>query len=242
MEPNDSQDERKRGKPSKDRPWCWCEKVAVKMITETFSESKQSASARSLYLALCELASDKQSETFTANKALIAHKAGVSVSTAARLLNGLEELGLVKIDRNVAAGVFKAPNTYTLLAIGHSDLSIGNGRKRSKTDKVEKSRKTRSAKKTRSSNGTRHRSADVVCFDGSELVSEEQREAIDYYNAMLAPRGWLPVNKLAPEIEKALDTFYGDNIRSLVEAVIERPDDVSIPKRKTLVRLLWDNY
>ena len=70
-----------RGNPGKDRPWCWCEKDALEMITETFSESNQSASARSVYVSLCQIASDEGSNTFTVNKALIAHKAGVSVKT-----------------------------------------------------------------------------------------------------------------------------------------------------------------
>src|SRR5205823_3824211 len=104
----------------------------------------QAVSARSLYLALCELASDKQSETFTVNKALIAHKAAVSVKTVERLLHGFEELALVRVDRNVAratSGSIKSANTYALLAMRHGDAtSMRHGSKQgSKSDTVEES-------------------------------------------------------------------------------------------------------
>jgi len=102
------------------------------MITEQFSESNQSASARSVYVALCELSSDYQNDTFRASKALIAHKSGVSVSTVQRLLNIFEKFEVVHVERGFLNGV-KAANTYTLLPIGHSylsmrhsDLSIGH--------------------------------------------------------------------------------------------------------------------
>lgn len=74
------------------------------------------------------------------------------------------------------------------------------------------------------------------------MVSEEQEQAIDYYNTSLAPLGWLPVTKVSDELTKALEIFDGDDIRRLVDVVIEGSDDISIPKRKTLVRLLWSNY
>jgi hypothetical protein len=118
-----------RGKPSKGRPWCWQEKDALTMITDTFSESDQAASACSVYVALTELASDNGTETFTAKKALIAHKAGVSVSTVARLLKGFEQLGVVKIGRGLVpavSGAIKSPNTYTLLPMRNNDVSIGH--------------------------------------------------------------------------------------------------------------------
>jgi hypothetical protein len=54
--------------------------------------------------------------------------------------------------------------------------------------------------------------------------------------------GFDPVTLLSPELEKALEVFDGDDIRDLVDAVVNGSPDVTIPKRKTLVRLLWDNY
>lgn len=126
------------------------------MITEAFSESNQAASARSLYLALTELASDEGSETFTVSKALISHKAGISVKTAERLLPGLESLQLVKIDRNTqpGAGAIKAVSTYTLLSLRHEVASSlrHHGHNGSKSDKVKeplKNRMKESVKKER---------------------------------------------------------------------------------------------
>src|SRR5437773_6254345 len=96
----------------KSAPFCWQHKEPLQMITETFSESDQAASARSVYLALTELASDNGSERFTATKALIAHRAGLSISTTERLLKGFEQINLVAITRN-RIGAWKQPNSYT---------------------------------------------------------------------------------------------------------------------------------
>jgi len=99
------------------------------------------ASARSVYTALTELASDSGREDFSETKALIAHKAGVSIKTAERVLNGLEELGLVTIERslvNAGSGAIRAPNRYTLCAIRHHDAaSMRHQQSSSVSDKVE---------------------------------------------------------------------------------------------------------
>ncbi len=80
---------------------------------------------------MTEIASDMQSETFIASKAQIAHRAGVSYRTVDNLLVGFENIGVVGISRRVASansGRIKAPNQYTLLAIGNGDAStISNG-------------------------------------------------------------------------------------------------------------------
>jgi hypothetical protein len=127
-------------------PFAWQHKDTLRIITETFSESDQTASARSLYVALTELASDNESETFTATKALIGHKAGLSYSTVQRLLKGLQQLNLIRIQPGRINGALKTANTYTLLTIGHSDRTIGHGRFRSNPDKVEEKRRTKNKK------------------------------------------------------------------------------------------------
>jgi hypothetical protein len=63
-----------------------------------------------------------------------------------------------------------------------------------------------------------------------------------YFNSKLTPRGWLPVTKISEELEKALEIFEADDVRELTDAAAENSVDINIPKRKTLVRLLWDNY
>jgi hypothetical protein len=96
---------------------------------------------------------------------------------------------------------------------------------------------------THSSNAP-HRFAalrDGVCFEREEFVSEEHREAIHYFNAQLVRLGWLPVTRISEELERAFEKFNAYDIRRLVDAVVANSPDV-IPKRKTLVRLLWSNY
>ena len=150
MKRNASRDESKidnigRGKPSAERPWLWVEKKALAMITDTFSESKpkQAGNARSVYVSLCQIASDERSDTFTVNKALIAYKAGVSVKTVERLLPDLEALGLVTIRPNKAAGMFKTANTYTLLPMRRGDASLRQFGDSQLSDKVDKTDKTK---------------------------------------------------------------------------------------------------
>jgi len=121
----------------KDAPFCWLHKEPLEMIAETFSESDQAASARSVYLALTELASDNGSERFTATKALIAHRACLSISTTERLLKGFEQLNLVAITRN-RIGAWKQPNTYTLLTIRNGYATLRNGQPRSNPDRTRK--------------------------------------------------------------------------------------------------------
>ncbi len=135
---------------TKDGPFCWQNKKVLSLVTETFAESNQAASARSVLVALSEVASDEQSETFKVNKALIASKAGVSVKTAERILRGLEELRLVLITRSTAAagyGAIKSANTYTLIAMRQQVVTTQRhravttmrqeGKHTSKTDKAE---------------------------------------------------------------------------------------------------------
>ncbi len=130
----------------KDGPYCWQNKKVLTHITETFAESDRAASARSVYVALSEVASDKRSDTFKVRKALIAYKAGVSIKTVERILKDLEKLGLVKSERGfaeVGSGTIKAPNTYTLLSmrLGDATTMRHEGKPTSKSDKVEESEK-----------------------------------------------------------------------------------------------------
>jgi Helix-turn-helix domain len=87
------------------------------------------------------------------------------------------------------------------------------------------------------------RKSRLIDFDRDGLLSEDQHEAIAHYNRELKPLGFSPVTKISPELEKVLDVFPADDIRRLVDVVANGDaDDDSIPKRRTLVRLLWHNY
>jgi hypothetical protein len=132
-EKSETQPSSDRSRHIKNAAFCWQQKAALARINEGFAEAKCVASGRSVYVAMTQLASDAQSETFTSNIALIGHKAGLSYHTVEKILKGLEELGLIairRVSRASNSGLIKAPSTYTLLAIGNGCSStIGNGQK-----------------------------------------------------------------------------------------------------------------
>jgi len=99
-----------------DGPWAWATKDALRHINETFADSGLLVSARSVYLALCEVASDKQAETFQISVAAICARSGVGDRWARKLLHHLRQAGVVAIRENKAAGGLNLPSTYTLLA------------------------------------------------------------------------------------------------------------------------------
>ena len=107
-----------RGKPSKGGPWCWCEKEILQMIRDHLTDGHgHCAEPLSVYLALTQLASDKHSETFTATISQIATLAGVSYRTTWDILNRLETLKVIRVQRNTLPGTKgNAPSNYTLCA------------------------------------------------------------------------------------------------------------------------------
>ncbi len=75
------------------------------------------AAARSVMLALSEIASDKQSDTFTASTSYIAQRAGVTSKTVQRMINTFKRLGFVKTQPRSANGL-KLASEYSLIR-GH---------------------------------------------------------------------------------------------------------------------------
>src|SRR5215472_5797086 len=59
----------------KDGPFYWASKAAKRMIRQKVGDMKNGASILATYSALCELASDRQSEAFDAQHKEIADKA-----------------------------------------------------------------------------------------------------------------------------------------------------------------------
>jgi len=146
MKTNDSNQET-QVRLIRNAPFAWQHKTILKMINDAFSDADRCVSARSVYLALTELASDHGVETFTETKALIAHKAMVSVKTVERILKGFEELGIVKVERAFASsnsGTIQAPNTYTLVALRLDDVAtLRLGGTHSKSEKVEQRKESK---------------------------------------------------------------------------------------------------
>lgn len=105
---------------TKREPWCWLGKRPLRILADVFAEGKVGslAAARSVYLALSEIASDKQSDTFTVATLYIAQRAGVTSKTVGRVLKVLKRLGFVKVQGRAASGL-KLANQYTLVRGGY---------------------------------------------------------------------------------------------------------------------------
>jgi hypothetical protein len=124
MEPND---EIKPRQIKVDKPFCWQSKSAMKTMADIFDATRNTASARSVYVALSEIQSDEGSESFTRTIAQIASRAGVSYRTTTTILNCFEQANFIAVKRNTIAGTkLQAPSTYVLL--GNHCLTIGNGK------------------------------------------------------------------------------------------------------------------
>jgi hypothetical protein len=100
----------------KDAPFCWQHKPALRLIRDSFDTEKTVASALGVYLALTEIASDKESEIFETTHGWLAQKSGLSARTVQNRLAGLSQIGLVK----VSTPALKSPSTYRLLPVPQS--------------------------------------------------------------------------------------------------------------------------
>ena len=97
-------------KPS-ESPFCWQSKVALRKIRESFDGENTVASAIGTYVALTEIASDEQSETFDTTHLYISSKSGLSASTVKKRVQGLKEIGII----DIYTPKLKGPCTYWLL-------------------------------------------------------------------------------------------------------------------------------
>jgi hypothetical protein len=127
---------------TKDAPFCWQSKEALRCIRDWFDESNNVASALATYLALSEIESNTGSAgAFTVTQSEIAKRAGVGQRTVRTILLGLKACHLLKVSSNFYdGGHFRAPSTYELLrsaptgnscrTIGNNFQSVGNERLR----------------------------------------------------------------------------------------------------------------
>jgi len=106
----------------KQEPFCWQSKAALRLIREAFDGENTVPSALAIYVALTEIASDKQSETFQTTHSWIAALSGWSSRTVRARLKALQEIKLIEIitpDPRFA-------NTYRLLSRGNGFRPGGN--------------------------------------------------------------------------------------------------------------------
>ena len=97
---------------SKDGPWMWANKSALEKIRTRCEDAK---STLAVYFALCEIASDEQSNDFMAAMLKIAGKSCLSTRTVFDHLNDLERIGLVEIHRSKTSQNYRIPSAYVLL-------------------------------------------------------------------------------------------------------------------------------
>jgi hypothetical protein len=111
-----------------DAPWFWLNKAAVQLIRDAYGHTGVYDRVFKVYVALAELSSDKgNKQTFSAGRALIAHKACVSTSTVDRALKCLAKIKLVAIKRRRVKGrKEQLENEYTLLEVAKRDVEKGD--------------------------------------------------------------------------------------------------------------------
>lgn len=108
---------------SSDGPWCWQSKAALRAIREGFEAESGVASGLAVYLALTEVASDRQSDTFQVSHAHLAGLTGLCIRTIQNRLNGLSEMKLI----HVSTPELRTASTYTLLPFGNGCVTPSNG-------------------------------------------------------------------------------------------------------------------
>ena len=204
---------------TRDGPFAWVSKAAMRRIQDRFAESDRVPVANSVYLALALIASDMQTENFTVKISLIASRAGVSYKTALGYLRELETAGVVGIRRSKVEGTkLDAPSTYILLPVCRDDTALcstviavcNGGFNPSLSERIEEPEK-KPLKKTR----TQPSASKLKEKYSSELV----QSIFDVYPKR---RGTKPTTSEAREIRKALatlSTFEPNPGASLLERV-----------------------
>ena len=154
---------------TKREPFCWLEKRKLRNIAEAFAEGRLGslAAARSVILALSEIASDKQSDTFTAATSYIAHRAGVTSKTVRRMIKTFKRLRFLRVQPRSENGL-KVANEYTLIR-GNAAMGLiySSLRKPRKTDLP-----TREELNEESTEGTARKEKEV--FNENDIVIHER--------------------------------------------------------------------
>jgi len=150
---------------AKREPFCWLEKRKLRNIAEVFAEGRLGslAAARSVILALSEIASDKQNNTFASATSYVAHRAGVTSKTVRRMIKTFKRLRFLHVRPRSENGL-KVANEYTLIrgseAMGLIYPSLGKACKtglRRREESSEESREStaRKGKHSLNTNGKR---------------------------------------------------------------------------------------
>ena len=86
----------------------------------------------------------------------------------------------------------------------------------------------------------------AACSFSLDEYIEEERELIEDYHAIVCDNDsrWLRINRYTDRVRDALEqwTFDAEAFRELCIAAVNENGDCNIPKRRTLVALIWANY
>lgn len=104
---------------TKEGPFTWQAKAALRRIRETFDSLTFLDQAIAVYVTLTEFASDAQAETFTRRRREIAERSGVSLRRVQDILKLLKSAELVDWHQNQGASGKQelSPSTYTLCSV-----------------------------------------------------------------------------------------------------------------------------
>ena len=109
---------------AKREPYCWLEKRKLRKLADAFEEGRLGSlsTARSVILALSEIASDRQCDTFTVATSYIAQRASVTSKTVRHVTKTFKRLGFLKIQPRSQNGL-KLCSEYTLIR-GHGSMDL----------------------------------------------------------------------------------------------------------------------
>jgi hypothetical protein len=189
-----------RGKPCKDRPWLWIEKKIMRTIRDVFDATNDVSSALALCLAMTEIASDEQSDTFTKPIAEIAKRAGLKYRTTISMLSRFEELRFIRIERNTVPGTkLQAPSTYTLcnhcipLCNGRIQRSLPRGMKNNEKSENNNNEKPARARETSAATPATEKSSILNLEEAEKLAADvEEYEKAHLADAEDEAENWKP--------------------------------------------------
>jgi hypothetical protein len=118
-----------------DGPYMWANKSALHRVLNNSGGETSNTICLHVYLALCWIASDQQSDTFTVKSSYIAQRAGYRYRSTFDALKDLERLKLIHISRTKKS--MKAPSTYTVLPFCTTRRTLCTSRQPSGADSVE---------------------------------------------------------------------------------------------------------
>jgi hypothetical protein len=156
---------------AKREPFCWLEKRKLRKLAEIFAEGRLGSlsAARSFILALSEIASDRQSDTFVAATSYIAQRAGITQKTVRRMNKTFKRLGFLNIQPRSENGL-KLSSQYTLIrgrgSMGLIYPSLGKRRKIHLPTREELNEESRE--------GTARKEENVLASNDNDIVIHER--------------------------------------------------------------------